>query len=201
MNINFDIITLVFLIFYVSSQLLKNLVVKDYKHTAAQFILLGHMLMLSLSVSEVFFIVDRITAYEFLNISKVTLVGIFAIIFTQTILLKVYPYTKQKIKVLWRIPIIGMLVGYYFEFQYLSFICIGYWLAAMIALCVKYRDYRVLIPRLAIIVLPAFALFYVKIESLWLLNIVVLFLLLGSRSLNNISIINMKFKMKGKSVE
>jgi hypothetical protein len=170
---------------------------KNPKNTANYFILLDVMFLVSLVIAEVFYITDNISSVLFLTVLKTLLVGFFGILFTQVILIKVYPYTKQKMKVLWRIPIIASLVGYYFEYEYFPVICAGYWFISFLALAVKWKDYRILISHIVLYVFPIVGMIYIEVNRLWILNIILIALIFLSRNIWNISIINMKFKIEG----
>jgi hypothetical protein len=139
---------------------------------------------------------DVINALQFINIFKTSIVGFFGVLFTQVILLKIYPYTKQKTKVLWRIPIIAALVGYYFEYEYFAMICAGYWAISFLALAIKWKEYRIIISHLILYIFPIVGMIYIEVNKLWILNIILIALIFLSRNLWSLSIINMKFKIE-----
>jgi hypothetical protein len=159
--------------------------------------LLGVIYLISLTVAEVLYVTDSITAVLFLSILKALLVGFFGILFTQVILLKIYPYTKQKVKVIWRLPFIATLVGYYFEYEYFPLICGGYWLISFLALAVKWKDYRVIISHIILYIFPIVGMIYIEVNRLGILNIILITLIFISKNIWNISIINMNFKIEG----
>ena len=196
MNTNFDIITLIFLTLYVILNLVKNLSLVGERNFAKNLITFELLTVLVCLIVQVLYIVDQLTLTIFMDMARCILIGLYGALFTRIIALKIYPYTKQKIKVLWRVPLIALLVGYYFELKYLPFLCGGYLLIAVGILLRNYKEYRVIVPNVLLYILPILGMIYFFEAKLWIFNIIVFVILILSQSLWHYSIANMLFKIK-----
>lgn len=197
MNINFDIISLTFLSIYLVYRSFSVLPKIDFKNIVGQFIFLFMILVLGCLVGETLYIFDQISQQYFVMIYKLSVAGLFGLVFAHTVLIRIFPYSKQKSKVIWRIPIISMLVGYYFELKYLPIICAGYLLISVLALLVKAKEYRVIYPKILILIIPVIGLFFIDTNLLWTINIVYFLILLLIQNIWELAIVNMKFKIEG----
>lgn len=152
------------------------------------------------AVAQWFFILDQISLdlYELLLGSSLS--SFAAIVLTMISCLAIDELTKKKKKTLLRIPMIGLLVGMYFEFSYIVLILWGYFAISVIILA-KHKNTLHYLSSKMLWALPfVLGLFYCRINALYTINIVSMGLFLVSYPLMNMTNINSMFLRREQSV-
>ena len=148
--------------------------------------------------SELLLLNDIINILRFEYIFKVIVTTILAINLTHISLIVMNIPTKKKIKTLWRIPLTGLLAGMYFEFKYIPLICLGYLALCFVVLWGERVKYRYLLSKLLLFIPAMMGIFYISMNLLASLNILLLWILGSCSFVMTASSINSYFKLEDK---
>ena len=147
--------------------------------------------------AELFVLYDELSFFIFEKIVKCSLGFIFSTYLCLVCLIIMGTNSSRKIKILWRIPIIGTLTGLYFEMNYLIYILVGY-LVLCFAIPFKNRaKFRYLLIKIIPLAFCAVSLYFLNINNLSTLNLTLLICLLASSQLFIISNVNAMFRSMG----
>ncbi len=128
MNTNIDFY-LSFLLLAVSLwALVRNIKKFSVWNSFQIFILLPSAAGLVVSALSIAFYLDILNYLILQKVQGSAFLLLWSSLVTFLSLLSIRQVTAQKVKVLWRIPILGLLAGAYFEWKYIGFIVIGYFI-------------------------------------------------------------------------
>jgi hypothetical protein len=198
MNANIDTISLTLFSFYTLYFAFRHLSqIKEIK-TQQFLIIVQFVACFAFIISEVLLLNDFLNIAQFDSIFRITITSIFAINLTHiSLIITLYP-TKKKIKTLWRVPLTGFFAGMYFELKYIPFVCLGYLALCFIVLWGERVKYRYLLSKLLLFIPAMVGIFYISMNLLASLNILLLWVLGGCSFVMTSSNINSYFKDEAK---
>jgi hypothetical protein len=198
MNVNIDTISLVILLISVliwGSRQVTQL--KSFKSPQI-LIVLYYLCLLIIVLCEAALVFDSLTFIRFELVYKTALTTIYSVLLTLISFVCIKDMTPKKVKILWRIPFIGFFAGSYFELNYISFICAAYLGICFIMLWREKLRYRFLIKKLLFILPATIGIFFLKINMLSYLNIMLLWLVIFCSPILTISNVSSLLGTKGR---
>lgn len=115
---------------------------------------------------------------------------IFALYLAMVSLVVIQAKSAKKIKTLWRIPLLGLLVGTYFDLKYVLYIAMGN-LFLLLLIPLKHRDqFRYLFLKIWPLSLCLPGLYFLRVDNFVYVNIFVLFCAVASSELIKIVNVN-----------
>ena len=175
-NIDFFLSTLLLII---SLYLILRNVKKFSKWESAQyFVLIPYLAGCVVSILKLIYMFDLFSFLHIMKAQSAVALVIWSSFAATMSLLVIQNMTKQKVKVLWRLPILGLFAGMYFEWKYIGFISLGYF-ALITFISVKRRQVLDLITPVLFLLLPVImAPFYYSIKTMWLFEVLVIYFFL-----------------------
>ncbi len=162
-----------------------------------QVLVIAHCaLVWFLGATQVLFYTDKISYAQHELALKTSLVGIFSIFMTLICILAIKNLSARKIKTLWRVPILGILVGMYFEWKYIPLICTGYCVVAAIILLKDKIRLRFLLKKAILMILAGFLVFIVTPGQLLFINLFLILVLMASFPILNMANITSLFNLE-----
>jgi len=145
-------------------------------------------------IAEIALISDAFDYAKFVLFYRIAITTIFSIYLAQSSFMAVKELTKGKTRTIWRIPVIGICAGGYFELKYISLICAAYLALCFVVLWSNRVRYRYLVSKLIFLIPAGVGIFYVDMNFLWFLNIILVWLIIfGSPVLTMANINSMEF--------
>lgn len=190
MNMNIDTISLTILIIF--NLFLGFRCVRQIKQIKTQqflYVLLCVMIF-GVAISEVALLVDQISFRHFELVFKTSITTTFSIFMTLISFIAINQLTAKKIKTLWRIPLTGFFAGLYFELKYMAMICAAYYFINFVILWKERVKFRYLISKLVLLFPAIVGIFYVELNNLYILNIILLWVIIFGSPIITLANIN-----------
>ena len=195
MNANLELITnfgtFLVLIFFAKSLLAKYERIESAITIAAlHFLFIGLVLGL-----QVVMLVDAFSYNLYLKLSNSALVFSFATVTMLVNLIALEKFDSKKIKTLWKIPLIGILAGFYFESKYISLICAGYYGISLFVLWSRRTHFRQIYKALAPLSFVLLGLFIFDIRNVLYFNLLIALFLFLTKKLVSFALINARVRV------
>jgi hypothetical protein len=198
MNANIDTTSLILFSFFTLYFAFRHLSqIREIK--TQQFLIIAQFVACIIFItSQILLLNDIINIFRFEYIFKIIITIILAINLTHISLIAMNIPTKKKIKTLWRVPLTGLFAGMYFELKYIPFICLGYFVLCFVVLWGERVKYRYLLSKLLLFIPAMMGIFYISMNYLASLNILLLWVLGSCSFVMTASSINSYFKLEDK---
>lgn len=201
MNMNQEIITLTLLticiVFVFARQLAQ---IREFK-TPQVFLITHAVAVLSFVVMQWMFLKFDLSFMQFEKSFKTFLALVFSLYLALVSLIVIQDSAAKKIKTLWRIPVLGLLAGTYFELKYVIYIAMGNLILTLLIPFKRKEHFRYLILKLWPFILCFPGLYFLRIENLWYINLFILLCVLISGEVIKIANVNGMFRSVGKENE
>lgn len=125
---------------------------------------------------------------------RVLITSLFSYILLITTYLTIKLMNKKKRQVLWKVPIVGALAGFYFEFNYIPYICTGYLIVSTFILYSAKGDYGYLVKKLLRLIPAIAAVYFINDYKILALNITLILIIIGISPILDLVLISSKFK-------
>ncbi len=145
-------------------------------------------------MAQVLLLRDQLSYHQYIGIYKVLICTISSILLTQLSILSIAELTGKKLKTLWRMPFIGFFAGLYFEFPYVKMICLGFVLVGLFILLRNISRHRYLLKKAFWILPPMGILFVTGIDSLYLYNLILIWIGITGYTISTITTVHSKFR-------
>ena len=194
MNLNQEIISLSLLticVVFITGKQLSQL--RHFK-TAQAFIVTHSVVQILFSTSLWSFLRYDLSLLHFEQCFKALLGLNFSLYLAMISLIVIQDNSAGKIKTLWRIPILGLLAGTYFELKYVIYIAMGNLLLFFIIPFKQKKKFRYLYVKLSPFLALLPGLYFLQIENILYLNLFILFTVYYAQELVKFINVNSMFR-------
>ncbi len=196
MNANIDTISLIFL-FLTSFFVIGRRIAQLRELRTQQILIIVHsVIVLGIALAEVLLLTDKINLKVFEVLYRSSITTLFSIVLTLISLILLSKFEPKKIRTLWRIPLIGFFSGMYFELKYTPLLCSGYFVLCFVVLFGQRIKYRYLLSKLIMLTPALVGIFYINMNSVAYLNIMLIWFMFTSSFILDAANINSKFKIE-----
>jgi len=143
-------------------------------NTTSTFMVLFYICLSSLIVLEVLCIMDNIHFLKFQAFIAIIISTLNAIVLSLFIMLSIDEISPKKIKTIWRIPMIGFLLGF-LNLDYQFYVNLGLWSVIFLILIKNSKKLRILTGKMVALFIWVVSLYFVRENSFWYLNSVFIF--------------------------
>ncbi len=196
MNINIDIISLFFLLFFTAYQLYRHSLQLKRLGTVQVFVVMQYVAVLAILLAQAGLILDLVYINHFEFVLKTSLATIFSIILGLVSLTVIKDQTKKKVRTLWRLPFVGFFAGLYLKAGEVHIICSAFFILSLIVLLKDRHRLRYLLKKLVWLLPSVIGIFYIEVNSLYLTNILLLWIVIFGSSILSLANINDLFRSK-----
>ena len=131
---------------------------------------------------EVGFFAQKLNFLEFIRYKKMSIVVLQALILSGVGILSVTHLNSKKIKTIWRIPLIGILLSY-FSLEFLQPIQLGFSLVTFFVFWINRTKLRILLANLIVHLLLSISLYFLTPDNFWVLNLLLAIYLLNMKGI------------------
>ncbi|MBT4790111.1 MAG: hypothetical protein HON90_00945 [Halobacteriovoraceae bacterium] len=195
-NVNIEIISLIILIFLAMYLGFRHTLQMNQFKSQQFFIVSFFIALLMISSLEIVLFRGDMSLDLFERYTKVLLTFVFSIFLTLISFICIKQVTFKKIQAIWKIPIIAIFAAMFLEFQYVIYVCFGYFTISLYILLRERVKYRYLLVKFILLIPAVILCFFVKIHNIELLNLVLIWLLVFGSPVLTIANINSRFKVK-----
>lgn len=147
-----------------------------------------------LLISQVAYLTELLGYQQIHQVQKALITSMFSFVLLFTSYINIEVLDKKKLQVLWKIPIIGLLAGFFFEYKYIVLIAVGYWMGSLIALQLSSKNHRFFMKKLGWLLPAVASLIYFEPVLFHGLNITLILIIIGSSPILDLVLINSHFK-------
>ena len=195
-RMNFDIVTTVILSLMTLWLFMTNILKTKSVRTADLFTLLFFLAVSFIIVLEYYFFSQSLNFSAFLEYRSTTLIFIHSVVLACLGLLSIQSLDSKKLKTLWRVPLIGLLVGLFsVKFDAYAYISLGLGLITFFVYFINRKRLRVLKRLVLVHSFCIFGLVLIEDYQFWPYNLVLIVYLI------NINEIWDMIKLKQKSAQ
>lgn len=142
--------------------------------TYAVFNLLFYLSALSLLIFEFLCLSNKLSYFKFMDFLSITLTLKNSLLIAVMGILIIREQTPKKMKTLWRVPIIGFLLGY-MGGEYLVVVNLGLYAVTLFLFFMNRKDLRMLFPYIIMLGVVFIGFYFVRNHNFWYLNTVLIF--------------------------